>query len=85
MDKTPRLSSAEYSQEVKPDTVGTQQLRTRDKIFRAIGTTVDVGIDTTEFVAETAGYTIGRTINGVRRIAKAISDGNQGKTYRHAV
>jgi hypothetical protein len=66
------------------DAVGQRQSRTRDRIFHAIGTTVDVGLDTGEFVFETTGYAIGRAVNGVRRVAQATMQGNKGETYRHA-
>lgn len=67
-----------------PDPVGVQQLRTRDKVFKAIGTTVDIGLDTGEFLLETAGYAAGRTIRAAGHTIRSTTQGLMGNSYRHA-
>lgn len=69
---------------LQPDDVGKQQKRTRNRVFRTIGTAVDIIVDSSEFAAETAGYVLGRGINGVRNVSRAVIQGNKGEMYRHA-
>jgi hypothetical protein len=68
----------------KQSPIAAQQLRTRDRVFQTVGKTVDIALDSGEFVLESAGYATGRTVLAIGRTVKAMTQGVMGTTYRHA-
>lgn len=79
-----KMRVSDVSNAISPDTVGAQQLRTRDGVFKTLGTIADTVIDSAEFTAETVGFAAGRTILATGRTLRAAAEGVMGKPYRHA-
>lgn len=83
---TPSSSSAEPAPEkaATPDAIGKQQVQTRQKVFKAVGKTADLALDSAEFVVETGGYAAGVTIRATGRGIWAMMKGITNQKYRHA-
>lgn len=82
MKNIEQSSSPEVS---KNDVVTAEGMRTRDKIFRTIGNTVEIAADTTIFTGKATGYAIGKTLNGFWQSARAVIQGMQNKEFPHSV
>ncbi len=66
------------------DVVETASMRTRDKIFRAIGNTVEITTDTAVFGAKATGYSLGKTLQGIGQSIYGLLKGITDKEFPHS-
>lgn len=81
---TEKLSIDHVSEEPNINPVMAERFRTREKVFTAIGNTVDLGADISEFALETTAYTTGRAILALKKGYRALKKGLIGGKFDQA-
>lgn len=77
-----RPESAPERPNINP--IAGRRFLTREKVFNAVGKTVDFGADVTEFTMESASYASGRLVRAIGKSTKSAFQGLLGHKYRHA-
>lgn len=81
----PEKTSIEHvSEQPNINPIAGQRFFTREKVFKAVGKTVDFGADVTEFTLESASYASGRLLRAIGTSTKSAFQGLMGHKYRHA-
>lgn len=81
--KNPEISTGiENSKNGTP--VKQVQVRTREKVFKALGSTLELGWDTTKFGAEATAYSFGRAYRTALDTKDAFNKGKNNESFQTA-